>query len=104
MLALLLALLAGCHKQNACEGYVGAVTTCATARGVSASLYDGDAICAAWDDAHDDHYGEYYACRTAAYADADCASDAGYAAAQAAEACCPPPGATVDTSDCPDGS
>ena len=103
MLPLLL-LLAGCHPQNACEAYVGALTTCATARGASPTLYDPEAVCVDWDDAHDDHYGEYYACREAAYAGADCSSDDGYAEALAAEACCAPPGATPDEDACPDGS
>ena len=100
---LLALLLSGCGLPNACERYVGAVATCATAHGGSASLYDPHAVCADWDDAHDDHYGVYYDCRTAALVNADCTTDDGFAAALAAEACCAPPGATSTDSGCTSG-
>lgn len=85
-------LLLACAHPTACESYVAAVAECAVARGVDPALYDADAVCAEWDDTREDHYGEWYTCRASAYAGEDCTTDAGWAAAIQADACCTPPG------------
>lgn len=93
---MILLLLAACGSPadtgSSCDAYVAAVSTCAVAHGAPADAYDVDAICAGWDDERDAYYGEWYRCRAAAYDGADCTTDAGWAEATLADACCTPPG------------
>ena len=97
----LLLLVLGCARPDACEAWAEAARDCAVASGADPAAYDLAATCSGWDDDLEAHYGAWYRCQADAYADADCSTGSGYAAAQTAAACCTPPGAEpADVPEC----
>ena len=91
---LLLAACGGGKTEDTCGRLANAIAACGVAHGVPASVYAADA-CADWDEEMDRVLGPSYTCRAEVWENADCSSDAGWAAALQADACCAPPGSTT---------